>query len=319
MLERAKILITGGSGFLGKHLIEWLLTFPVAEVIAYARDEKKHYELRKTITSSRLRSIIGDVRDLEALTRAVDGVDYVIHAAAMKHVTHCESYPDEAYKTNVLGASNVVLASKRTNNPRVIFISTDKAVAPVNVYGATKMLAEQIFRSSGCKCVGVRYGNVLSSAGSVVPFFRERAQAKQTLPVTDPNMTRFLIPVEQAVGMVVHAMHVHAAGQIYVPMLKSARVGDIAEVFAEKYGAKTEIVGPRPGEKLHESLLSERDAGQLSLLDDEGTVVIRNASDGFESMDRGKDAAIDLTRFRSDGPVMTKSQVFDFLTGEGAL
>jgi len=312
-MRHETILILGGTGFLGRHLAARFLRDGDAHVIVYARDEKKHYEMRCEFANPALRHVIGDVRDAERLREVVGQADIIIHAAAMKHITHCEEHPGEAYRTNVDGAQNlirVVQAGQKT-----VFISTDKAVAPINVYGATKMLMEGLFRVSGTNCVGVRYGNVLSSTGSVVPFFRAEARAGHKLPVTHPDMTRFLLPVREAVDLVQEAIACKAAGTIIVPRPRSARIADIAQVFAEKYKVGWRVVGPRPGEKLHESLLSERDAGLTELRN--GRAYIRAASGGFENLKR--DAALDLKDFVSSGPLMSLDELRAFLEEEGEL
>jgi UDP-N-acetylglucosamine 4,6-dehydratase len=254
------------------------------------------------------------VRDAARVREAARGVSVIIHAAAMKHITHCESHPGEAYRTNVLGSENVIRAARECGT-KVVFISTDKAVAPANLYGATKMLMEGLFQSSGIKCAGVRYGNVLSSAGSVVPFFRERAKAGKVLPITDTRMTRFLITATEAVDLVMLALRSYNAGEILVPRPRSARIADIAEIFCERYGVGTEIVGTRPGEKLYEVLLSERD---LPYCIDEGTrVVVKAPGGGFACTHRVK--TVDPSVFRSDGPLMSRGEVEALLMREGEL
>lgn len=314
-LQGKTILVDGGTGFLGRHLVAAFLGAGAKRVLVYARGEKGHYDLRVQFAASakdgRLVSVIGDVRDVARLAWAVNQADIVIHAAALKHITHCEENPTEAYLTNVGGAANLVSA---LNGQRVVFISTDKAVAPVNVYGATKMIQEGVFRASDTNCVGVRYGNVLSSSGSVVPFFRERAKAGLPLHVTHGEMTRFFITVAQAVGLVAEAIGHHGVGDILIPRPRSARIIDVAQSFADKYGVAIQVIGPRPGEKMHESLLSERDAGLCELRN--GMAVIRAPEGGFESLCR---AALDLSAFTSDGPLMTFEETRDFLVQNGEL
>lgn len=316
MLRDAKVLITGGTGYLGRHLILRFLELGVKSIIAYARDEKKHYELRNSFTEAggRVKSVIGDVRDADRLRQAVKGTDIIIHAAAMKHITHCEDAPGEAYRTNVVGAENLI----RVVEPgqKVVYISTDKAVAPCNVYGATKMIQEGLFRSATeVDAVGVRYGNVLSSTGSVVPFFRQQARLHQTLTVTHPEMTRFLITAREAVSLVETALECRR-GMIIVPMPRSAKMSDLAAVFAEKYGVDWTVAAPRPGEKLHESLLSERDAGLAERVGD--CVFIRAPADGFSEVNRSQ-SNVNLADFVSSGPVMSKGELQTFLEAEGEL
>jgi len=314
------IAVTGGTGFLGCHLVRQFLASNVERILVYARSEVSHYKLRCTFAKvlDRIESVIGDVRDLERLREAFRGVDVVIHAAAMKHITHCEDHPYEAYMTNVVGSQNVIRACESVETPpRVVFVSTDKAVSPTTVYGATKMIQEGLFARAKLPCAGVRYGNVLSSTGSVVPFFRELAKRGESLPVTQVDMTRFFLPVREAVAMVEYAISAAegAPGTIFVPRVRSAKILDLAAAFGRKYGVPWHVIGPRPGEKLHESLLSERDAG---LAEDLGKVVaIRKSTSGFEGLDRTK--TIDLADFTSDGPVMTTDEVYEFLEREGEL
>ena len=312
-MRHETILILGGTGFLGRHLAARFLRDGDAHVIVYARDEKKHYEMRCEFANPALRHVIGDVRDAERLREVVGQADIIIHAAAMKHVTHCEEQPGEAYRTNVEGTQNLIRALK--SGQKVVFISTDKAVAPVNVYGATKMLMEGMFRASATNCVGVRYGNVLSSTGSVVPLFRSQAKAGREIPVTHPDMTRFFLPVREAVNLVLAAINWRECGTIIVPKPRSARIADVAQLFADKYGVPWRVIGPRPGEKLHECLLSERDAGLTELRN--GRAYIRAASGGFENLKR--DAALDLKDFVSSGPLMSLDELRAFLEEEGEL
>lgn len=264
------ILITGGTGSFGKKFTEIALRkLSPKAVRIYSRDELKQFEMQRDarFQDSRLRYFIGDVRDEARLQRAMEGVDLVIHAAAMKHVTACEFNPFEAVKTNVLGAQNVIEAALNLSVSRVMAVSTDKAANPVNLYGATKLCAEKMF-TSACSYVGekdirlscVRYGNVAGSRGSVMPLFLSQRESGK-LTITDGRMTRFWVTLEQAVGFVLASIERMRGGEVFIPKIPSARVTDLADVIAPQ--AEKVIVGIRPGEKIHEVLLTE-DEGRIA-------------------------------------------------------
>ena len=268
------ILVTGGTGSFGKKFIEIMLKeFNPGKLIVFSRDEQKQHEMRQSgFQDDRLRYFIGDVRDYERLRRAFDGVDYVVHAAAMKQVPACEYNPMEAVKTNILGSSNVIDAALDTKVEKVIALSTDKAVNPINLYGATKLAAEKLFVQSNAYAGGkktrfscVRYGNVVGSRGSVVPLFiRQREQGGVT--VTDERMTRFWISLEQGVRFVIRCLSEMYGGEVFVPKIPSMTVADLAKAMAPE--AKINYIGIRPGEKLHEVLISEDEARTVVELDD---------------------------------------------------
>ncbi|MDK2954758.1 MAG: UDP-N-acetylglucosamine 4,6-dehydratase/5-epimerase [Desulfovibrionales bacterium] len=267
MLNGKTLLITGGTGSFGKACTKILLErYDLAKLIIFSRDEQKQYEMAQQfpMKSSPIRYFIGDVRDKERLQRAFRGVDYVIHAAAMKHVPASEYNPTEAIKTNVHGAQNIVNVASDVGVQRVVALSTDKAVSPVNLYGATKLCSDKLFvaanaftANDACRYSVVRYGNVMGSRGSVIPFFI-RQRAKGVLPITDPRMTRFWITLEAGVEQVLWALQNMKGGEIVVPKLPSMRITDLAEAVAP--GCKTEVVGIRPGEKLHEAMIAKADA-----------------------------------------------------------
>ncbi len=287
----------------------------------FARDEKKHYEFRQEFLGQDVQCLIGDVRDYERVSEAVrDEGEIIIHAAAMKHVTHAEDFPFEAVQTNVLGTSNVLRAADAWGSGRLILISSDKACAPVNAYGATKMLAEAMFQRNGFNgSLIVRYGNVLSSTGSVVPFFRALAKEGKALPVTHLGMTRFLLTAKEAVALVFKAIELDCEDNIIlIPKPRSAKIADIINAFQKKYGVDYKIIGTRVGEKLHESLLSERDMGRISLAHVPGCAVVYPAKSGFATRGSGADG-MDLRPFTSDGPLLTTPEVYDFLEREGEL
>jgi UDP-N-acetylglucosamine 4,6-dehydratase len=260
------VLVTGGTGSFGKKFIEVMLReYQPAKLIVFSRDELKQHEMRTSgFDHPSLRYFIGDVRDAQRLRRAMQGVDIVIHAAALKQVPACEYNPMEAIKTNILGSSNVIDAALDVGVPRVMALSTDKAVSPVNLYGATKLAAEKLFVQSNSYAAGtatrfscVRYGNVVGSRGSVVPLFiKQRASGKLT--VTDLRMTRFWLTLEQGVRFVIRCTEQMQGGEVFVPKIPSTRIVDLASVIAPQ--AELEVIGIRPGEKLHEVLINEDEA-----------------------------------------------------------
>jgi UDP-N-acetylglucosamine 4,6-dehydratase len=260
------VLITGGTGSFGRKFVETLLgDFGPRKVIVFSRDELKQHEMRSQgFDQANLRYFIGDVRDRDRLLRAMHGVDIVVHAAALKQVPACEYNPMEAVKTNIMGTSNVVEAALDAGVKKVIALSTDKAVNPVNLYGATKLAAEKLTVQSNAYAAGaatryacVRYGNVVGSRGSVVPvFLKQRAAGKLT--ITDERMTRFWLSLEQGVRFVVQCIGAMRGGEVFVPRIPSMKVIDLARAIAPS--ARIEIVGIRPGEKLHEVLISEDEA-----------------------------------------------------------
>ena len=267
IFEGSSILITGGTGSFGKAFLARVLeTRNPAKVIVFSRDELKQYEMRQTFGNDpRVRFFIGDIRDRDRLRMALHGVDYVVHAAALKQVDTAEYNPMEYVKTNILGSENVILASIDAGVKKVVALSTDKASSPVNLYGATKLTADKLFISSnnyghnyGTSFSVVRYGNVMGSRGSVIPFFRELAERGEALPITDRRMTRFWITLPQAVDFVLQSFVTMQGGELYVPRIPSMRVVDLAEAIAP--GAELVEVGIRPGEKLHEEMISAEDS-----------------------------------------------------------
>ncbi|MDA8034128.1 MAG: UDP-N-acetylglucosamine 4,6-dehydratase (inverting) [Actinomycetota bacterium] len=254
------ILVTGGTGSFGTAFISRILSnYPDTVVRLFSRDELKQSEARARFGSERVRYLIGDVRDRARLTRAAQGASYVIHAAAMKQVPACEYNPFEAVSTNVIGTQNVVDAAIDAGVERVVALSTDKAVNPVNLYGATKLCAEKIvvqgnaYGSYSTRLACVRYGNVVGSRGSVVPLFRRQAQEGR-LTITDERMTRFWISLENAVDLVLFALEELTGGEVFIPKIPSTRIVDLADAIAPDVAR--EVIGIRPGEKLHEVLLT---------------------------------------------------------------
>ena len=269
MLNYKSILITGGTGSFGKKFIETILSrFPeVKRIVIYSRDELKQSVLKQNYPGKQfpqLRFFIGDVRDGDRLIRACDGIDVIIHAAAIKQVDTAEYNPDECIKTNINGAQNVINAALATNVKHVVALSTDKACAPINLYGATKLCSDKLFvaannikGSKDLKFSAVRYGNVMGSRGSVIPFFIDKRESG-VLPITHMEMTRFNISLQAGVDLVMYAIEHHLGGEIFIPKIPSYKIVDVATAIAPN--AKLEDVGIRPGEKLHEEMITPTDA-----------------------------------------------------------
>jgi FlaA1/EpsC-like NDP-sugar epimerase len=262
LFEQKRILITGGTGFIGRALIEGILPYDPAEIVVFSRDEVKHYKLLEQFKDSRIRSQLGDVRDYSAIYNATKGMDIVIHAAALKRIDMIESHVYESVYTNVIGSLHVVRACRENNIPKALLVSTDKACLPINAYGGCKFVAEKLFtnngQDNGTIFSVVRYGNVLQSTGSVIPFFCEKIKNKEAVPLTDEAMTRFFISKEQAVELIFKALLYGTGRQVFVPMLPAFKIMDLIEVLQEKLGNKTNIVvvGLRPGEKIHEAMIN---------------------------------------------------------------
>ena len=268
MYKDKTLLITGGTGSLGKALTKEILhRHPnIGKIIVFSRDEQKHFQMRQEFSLekfSNLEFIIGDVRDYQSLKSAFNKVDYVIHAAAMKHVHLSENNPEECIKTNVGGAQNVINAAKESGVSSLVALSTDKACAPINLYGATKLTSDKLFiaannnKNTNIKFSVVRYGNVMSSNGSVIPFFLKK-KSSGSLPVTDPEMTRFNITLSQGVEMVLYALENSWGGELFVPKIPSYNIMDLAK--AVDSSCKIKVIGIRPGEKVHEEMISSSDS-----------------------------------------------------------
>lgn len=276
MLNKKNILITGGTGSFGRKCTEIILKrYKPKKLIIFSRDEFKQFEMSQVFSEKQypcIRYFIGDVRDKERLHRAFHGVDYVIHAAALKQVPAAEYNPFEAVKTNIIGAENIINAAIDQKVKRVIALSTDKAANPINLYGATKLCSDKLF-IAGNSYVGeahtilsvVRYGNVAGSKGSVIPFFI-KMRSTGVLPITDARMTRFWITLEKGVNFVLRCLEIMKGGELFVPKIPSMKVIDLAKVIAPE--CKQEIVGIRPGEKIHEVIITRDDARHSIELDD---------------------------------------------------
>ena len=267
MLKGKKILITGGTGSLGYALTKRLLEMDADTIRIYSRNENKQITMQSELNDDRLRFFVGDVRDLPRLTRAMEDVDVVFHAAALKHVPVVEYNPFEAIKTNILGSQNVIDACLHEDVEIAICIGTDKAVSPLNTYGATKLLMERLFVTASnylnperhkTRFIAVRYGNVLGSSGSVIPTFIKQIQSEGKISITDPSMTRFNITMNQALQFIFRSMKTSLGGEVYIPKLKAYRLGDLRDALLEllKSKSETKIISVRPGEKYHESLIN---------------------------------------------------------------
>ncbi|MCA1471236.1 UDP-N-acetylglucosamine 4,6-dehydratase (inverting) [Bradyrhizobium sp. IC3195] len=267
MFDERSVLITGGTGSFGKKFVGCLLRdFKPRRVVVYSRDELKQYEMQQDFDQPEMRYFIGDVRDGERLRTAMEGIDFVVHAAALKQVPAAEYNPMECIKTNVHGAENVIQAALAANVDKVIALSTDKAAQPINLYGATKLASDKLFIAANNMAGGhrtafavVRYGNVVGSRGSIVPLFnRLIAEGADHLPITDPRMTRFWISLQQGVDFVIKSFERMSGGEIFVPMIPSVRIPDLAAAMAPNL--PTRVIGIRPGEKLHEVMCPTDDS-----------------------------------------------------------
>lgn len=275
ILNNKVILVTGGTGSFGKAFVQEALrkAHNAKKIIVFSRDELKQFEMRQEITDDRLIFFIGDVRDRDRLYRAFDGVDIVVHAAALKQIPSCEYNPFEAILTNVIGARYVMETAIDRGIQKVIALSSDKAVNPINLYGATKLCSDKLFVSGNSYTGGkdtkfsvVRYGNVMGSRGSVIPLFKKLAEQGEVIPITDEKMTRFWITLPQAVQFVINSLDGMRGGEIFVPKIPSMKITDLVEAIAPH--CKTKIIGIRPGEKLHEVLITEDESSNVREFDD---------------------------------------------------
>ena len=268
MFKNKTLLITGGTGSFGHAVMERFLNSEIKEIRIFSRDEKKQDDMRKHYKNDKLKFYIGDVRDINSLKDSMYGVDYVFHAAALKQVPSCEFFPLEAVKTNILGTDNVLTAAINAGVKKVICLSTDKAAYPINAMGISKAMMEKVFVAKSrtidpnqTLICGTRYGNVMASRGSVIPLFIEQIKNNQAITITDPNMTRFLMSLEEAVELVVFAFENAKAGDIMVQKSPASTIGDLAQAVKELFHADNEIkiIGTRHGEKLYETLLTKEE------------------------------------------------------------
>lgn len=269
-IKNKVILITGGTGSFGNAVVERLLTMNPKQIIVFSRDEKKQFDMGNKFCSEKLKFITGDVRDKDSITHAMKDVDFVFHAAALKQVPNCEFFPLEAIKTNILGAHNVIDAAILNNVKRVVVLSTDKAVYPINVMGMTKAMMERIMVAASREkrgittLCGTRYGNVVYTRGSVVPFFVDLMKKGKKLTITNKNMTRFLMPLRDSVDLVLYALTHGENGAMYVKKAPASTVGELAQSLVELFDYKKGFtdIGLRPGEKMHENFISTEEASR---------------------------------------------------------
>lgn len=276
MLQDKTLMITGGTGSFGKTVLGRFLSSDVGQIIVFSRDEKKQEDMRVALGNDKVRFVIGDTRNPDSINLAMRGVDYVFHAAALKQVPSCEFYPMEAVRTNVLGTENVITAALMNGVKRLVLLSTDKAVYPINAMGISKAMAEKVLvarsrtmdRNDPVLCA-TRYGNVMASRGSVIPLFIDRIKAGRDLGITDPAMTRFLMSLEESVDLVLHAFTHGVQGDIFVQKAPACTIGDLAIALSELFNVplRTRIIGTRHGEKLYESLVSRE---EMAKADDMG-------------------------------------------------
>lgn len=329
------VLITGGTGFLGKKLSEEILKQDPRALRVFSRDEVKHHNYQELFNyDKRIRNFIGDVRDYERVRKAVKGADYVIHAAALKRLDLLEYNVDESIKTNILGTLNVVNACLAENVEKAMFISTDKACSPVNTYGACKFVSERIFTESNYSkgdtrtiLSSVRYGNVLQSTGSVIPFFTEKIKKGEKIPLTDEKMTRFIITSDQATELVFKALKYSAGGEVFVPKLPSFKVTTLIDILKEKYNAdnETETIGIRPGEKLHECMVNFSEIPRCYEFRD--MYVITSEIQDYQKMEKeplyiGEGKKLDhdnMKEYTSEGALVQREEVEKIFKGIGLL
>jgi len=268
MFDDKVLMITGGTGSFGHTVLKRFLNTAVREIRIFSRDEKKQEDMRIALANDKVKFYIGDVRDYDSLSQAMVGVDYIFHAAALKQVPSCEFYPMEAVRTNVLGTENVLNAAIASGVQRVVVLSTDKAVYPINAMGISKAMAEKLMvaksrmiPAKGPVICATRYGNVMASRGSVIPLFVDQLRSGEVLTVTDPQMTRFLMSLEDSVDLVLHAFEHGQQGDLFVQKAPASTVGDLAEALKQLFGKSNEVkvIGTRHGEKLYESLVSREE------------------------------------------------------------
>jgi len=293
MFDGKKILITGGTGSLGKALTKKLLKTNVETIRIFSRDEWKQVQMQSEFNDDRLRYFIGDVRDKERLSRALKDVDIVIHTAALKQMPVAEYNPFEAVKTNIIGTQNIIETCLDNNVETVLGIGTDKAVAPVNTYGATKFLMERLLVSANfykgdqkIKFLCVRYGNVLGSRGSVVPIFLNQIKTGKKITVTDPNMTRFNITMNEALELILRVLKNGKGGEVFVPKIKAYKVGDMKDAIIDlsNSSVETEIISIRPGEKIHESLISNDELRNVFESSDDYVIIDQNLYNQYDNL-----------------------------------
>ena len=320
MFDKKTILITGGTGSFGNAVLERFLDTDIAEIRIFSRDEKKQDDMRHFYKNDKIKYYIGDVRDYRSIRDALNGVDFVFSAAALKQVPSCEFFPMEAVKTNVVGTDNVLTACINTGVKKVICLSTDKAAYPINAMGTSKAMMEKVFVAKSrtvsedrTLICGTRYGNVLCSRGSVVPLFVEQIKAGKPLTVTDPSMTRFIMTLEEAVDLVLYAYEHAHTGDILVQKAPASTIGDLAQAVKELFGADNEIktIGIRHGEKMYETLLTNEECANALDLGDFYRVPADNRDLNYDKyFSDGAEACNALSEFNSNNTqLLTVSQI----------
>ena len=309
MINDKTVLITGGTGSFGKTVVNVLLrNYQPKEIVIYSRDEKKQFDMRNRLDESRVKFIIGDVREREKVFRTMQGIDLVFHAAALKQVPSCEFFPMEAVKTNIIGTSNVLDAAENVGIEKVIALSTDKAVYPINTMGMTKALLEKLMlakartTTSNTIFCGVRYGNVMYSRGSVLPLFVEQLKNGKPLTVTNPNMTRFMLPLPIAIDLVLFALKNAQNGDIFIRKSPASTIGDIAKSMLDIFNSNVviKIVGTREGEKMHETLVAQEELMRAEDLGDFYRIQYLMQLDYDEYFTHGKDNQIPEEGYTSE-------------------
>jgi len=303
------LLITGGTGSFGKAVLNRFINSDIKEIRIFSRDEKKQDDLRRKINNKKVKFYIGDVRDFVSVEAAVRGVDYIFHAAALKQVPSCEFFPLEALKTNVLGTENVLRAAIDSGVKKVICLSTDKAVYPVNAMGMTKALMEKLFVARSRNLIetdtiicGTRYGNVMASRGSVIPLFMEQIHQNKPLTVTNPDMTRFMMTLEDAVNLVLYAFQNGEQGDIFVQKAPASTIGDLALAMKAIYGVSNEVkvIGTRHGEKLYETLVSQEEMVKTIDMGDYFKIPADNRDLNYEQyFEKGNELVSKMTEYHS--------------------
>lgn len=327
LLRNKRILVTGGTGSFGSLFVKEILKYNLKEVIIFSRDEDKQGQMKRELSNSKLRFILGDIRDYKSVREVMRGVDIVIHAAALKWIPAIEQNVWEGVKTNIIGAQNIVEAARDANVEKVVALSTDKAVEPVNAYGMTKALQERLMTTAnlyenGTKTIFVstRYGNVLGSRGSVVPLFRYLIDIRKPLTITDPNMTRFLISLDESVELVLMALEKGVGGEVFVRKIPSHTIGELAEVMLEsipKKNRKKIITGVRPGEKIHEVLISMVEAMRTIEIDNYYIILPQILTSSVEKRYKGA-RRLQAFRYASDtANRLTKAQLAKILQDTG--
>lgn len=323
MYENQVVLVTGGTGSWGHELVKQLLNESPKEIRIFSRGELSQVKMEREFMDSRLKFIIGDIRDLEVLTSATEGVDYVFHLAALKHVPICELQPNEAIKTNVVGTQNLIKACIKNKVKKVIDVSTDKAVDALNLYGMTKAVGERLIiqanlLSECTKFVCIRAGNVLGSNGSVVPFFINQIKENKKVTITDPKMTRYFITLPEAISLLFKAVQVSRGGEIFVMRMPAYRITDVAQVLIEDSGIEDvaiETIGIRPGEKLDEVLVSEHESSHTYKYDETYYVImpmikIPGLQEHYEGLNLKK---VNFARYTSADLILEKNEVKELL------